>query len=45
MKKKRLLELAKKGNKKAKSKIKFEDLKKLKDLINEQMKESLGTEA
>jgi hypothetical protein len=44
IRKKRLLELAKKGNKKAKKQIAFEDLKKLGELVKFHMKETLGTE-
>ena len=45
LKKKRLLELAKKGNKRAQKKMRLEDIKKLKDLLNEQIRENYGTEA
>ena len=45
MKKKRLLELAKKGNKKAVKQMEYEDLKRLQQLLTQQVKESYGTEA
>lgn len=37
--------MAKKGNKKAKRMIKYEDLKKLQELLKVYVKESYGTEA